>query len=241
MKIIKLELYKQKRCGIIISLVSSGILGAIYAIINFIVRQEALLSLPLKPMDILLTQLYGIIMIINMFAIIITACISYNIEFKGNALRKMYMMPISIAKMYLSKFIILSLALMLAIVIQNLALVGIGMNMLEQGNFEMLVLWLFAGYSYITAMPVLSFMLLLSSRFENMWITLGIGVIGFLSAMSLGTLDLSFLLLDPFVIMIKPAIAMSSMPDIQIIIIAVIETLFFLIIGCLMSKHLHYE
>lgn len=241
MKIIQLELYKQKRCGIIIALVSPGILGAIYAIINFIVRQEALLSLPLKPMDILLTQLYGIIMIINMFAIIITACTSYNIEFKGNALRKMYMMPISIAKMYLSKFIILSLALMLTIVIQHLTLAGIGMKMLEQGNFKMLVLWLFAGYSYITAMPVLSFMLLLSSRFENMWITLGIGVIGFLSAMSLGTLDLSFLLLDPFVIMIKPAIAMSSIPDIQIIIIAVIETLFFLIIGFLMSKHLHYE
>ena len=39
----------------------------------------------------------------------------------------------------------------------------------------------FAGYSFLTSMPVLSFMLLISARFENMWVPLGIGVAGFLS------------------------------------------------------------
>ena len=38
----------------------------------------------------------------------------------------------------------------------------------------------FAGYSFLTSMPVLSFMLLISARFENMWVPLGIGVAGFL-------------------------------------------------------------
>ena len=47
----------------------------------------------------------------------------------------------------------------------------------------------FAGYSFLTSMPVLSFMLLISARFENMWVPLGIGVAGFLSGMALANSD----------------------------------------------------
>ena len=43
-------------------------------------------------------------------------------------------------------------------------------------------------------MPVLSFMLLISSRFENMWVPLGIGVAGFLSGMALANSGLTLLL-----------------------------------------------
>lgn len=59
-----------------------GILGAAYALVNFIVRKDTLLNLPLAPMDVLLTQLYGMIMVLNMFGIIVAACMIYNMEFK---------------------------------------------------------------------------------------------------------------------------------------------------------------
>ena len=51
----------------------------------------------------------------------------------------------------------------------------------------------FAAYSFITSMPVLSFMLFISSRFENMWVPLGIGVAGFLSGMALANSDMDIL------------------------------------------------
>ncbi len=241
MSILAIELRKEKRSGVVPVLLAVGILGAAYAFLNFIIRKEALLSLPLAPMDVLLTQLYGMIMILNMFGIIVAACMVYNMEFKGNAVKKMYMLPISVSGMYFCKFLILSVLLLAAVSLQNLSLVRIGMTDLPQGTFELGTLIKFAGYTFITSMPVLSFMVFISSRSPNMWVPLGVGVAGFLSGMALANSSLNLLLLYPFVIMLKPAVAMSAQPDKTVAIAACMETLLFLGAGLWMAKNLRYE
>ena len=75
MKILAIELRKEKRTGVIPVLLAVGVLGAVYAFVNFLVRKEALLNLPLAPMDVLLTQLYGMILVLNLFGIVVAACI----------------------------------------------------------------------------------------------------------------------------------------------------------------------
>ena len=241
MRTLAIELRKEKRTGIIPVLLAVGILGGAYAFVNFLVRKDTLLNLPLAPMDVLLTQLYGMIMILNMFAIVVAACMVYSMEFKGNAVKKMYMLPISVPTMYLCKFLIITVMFMVAVVLQNLALAQIGMTDFPQGAFELGTLITFAGYSFITSMPVLSFMLLVSSRFENMWIPLGVGVAGFLSGMALATSDKGLLLIHPFVVMLKPAVAMSAQPDLIVTIVSVIQTVLFLGAGLWMAKNLRYE
>ena len=67
MNVLSIELRKEKRTGVIPVLLAVGVLGAAYAFVNFLVRKDALLNLPLAPMDVLLTQLYGVIMILNLF------------------------------------------------------------------------------------------------------------------------------------------------------------------------------
>ena len=241
MSMLAIELRKEKRTGVIPVLLAVGILGAGYVFLNFIVRKDILLSLPLAPMDVLLTQLYGMIMILNMFGIVVAACMIYNMEFKGNAVKKMYMLPVNVPGMYLCKFLILSAFFFVAVALQNLALMRIGMTDLPQGAFEMGTLIKFAGYSFLTSMPVLSFMVLISSRFENMWVPLGIGVAGFLSGMALANSSINLLMIHPFFIMLKPAVAMSAQPDTKAIIAACIETLAFLGAGLWMAKNLRYE
>ena len=241
MKILAIELRKVKRTGIILLMSALGILGAAYAFLNFMIRKDALLSLPLAPMTILLTQLYGMIMTLNLFGLIVAACLIYNMEFKGNAVKKMYMLPVNVPAMYLCKFLILTVLLFMAITLQNLALTHIGITDLPHGTFELHTLSAFALYSFITSMPVLSFMLFMASRFENMWVTLGIGVAGFLSGMALGTSKISLFLADPFVVMLKPAVAMSAKPDIAVMVIAVIETFLFLAAGLWAATNTHYE
>lgn len=236
-----IELRKEKRTGIISVLLAVGVLGAAYAFVNFIVRKDTLLNLPLSPMDVLLTQLYGMILVLNMFGIVVASCMAYNMEFKGNAVKKMYMLPVSVPGMYLCKFLILTFMLLAAIVLQNLALARIGMTDLPQGSFEMMAVIRFAAYSFLTSMPVLSFMLLVSSRFENMWIPLGIGVAGFLSGMALANSDMDILLADPFVVMLKPAVAMSAQPDGTVILVSLMETFLFLAVGLWTAKNLRYE
>ncbi|MDE6664430.1 MAG: ABC transporter permease [Lachnospiraceae bacterium] len=236
-----IELRKEKRTGVILLLLLVGALGAVYAIINFIVRKDTLLNLPLAPMDVLLTQLYGMIMVLNMFGIVVAACILYNMEFRGNAIKKMYMLPVSVPKIYLCKFLILTVLFLTAVLLQNLALLKIGINDLPEGTFEMNTLLKFTAYSFITSMPTLSFMILVSSRFENMWMPLGIGVTGFLSGMALANSDMELLLIHPFIVMLKPAVAMSAQPENKVIMISLAEIFLFLIIGLWMAKHLRYE
>lgn len=235
------ELRKEKRTGVFLLLPSVGFLGAAYALANFIVRKDALLNLPLAPMDVLLTQLYGMIMVLNMFGIVAAACMVYNMEFQGTAMKKMYLLPISVPRIYLCKFLILAVLFLAAIVLQNSALINIGIRDLPKEAFEMDTLVQFAVYSYITSMPVLSFMMLVSSRFENMWMQLGIGVAGFLSGMALANSRVRLLWIHPFIVMLKPAVAVSAQPDKVIVIISMAETVLFLGIGLWLSKHLRYE
>lgn len=241
MRTLVIELRKEKRTGVILLMFAVGILGAAYAFINFIVRKDTLLNLPLAPMDVLLTQLYGMIMVLNMFGIIVAACMIYNMEFKGSAIKKMYMLPMSVPAMYLCKFLILTVMLFVAVCFQNAALAVIGIKDLPQGSFEAQTLIFFAGYSFITSMPVLSFMVLISSRFENMWVPLGIGVAGFLSGMALATSNIPLFMAHPFVVMLKPAVAMSAQPDFTVVAIALIETILFLFVGLWTAKNLRYE
>lgn len=241
MRTLAIELRKEKRTGVIPVLLAIGILGAAYAFVNFLVRKDTLLNLPLAPMDVLLTQLYGMIMVLNMFGIVVAACMVYNMEFKGSAIKKMYMLPMSVPGMYFCKFLILTVMFLLAVALQNLALMKIGITDLPQGTFEMGTLVRFAGYSFITSMPVLAFMILVSSRFENMWIPLGVGVAGFLSGMAFANTDAEFLMIHPFVVMLKPAVAMNAAPDIKVMIVSLVETLFCLGLGLWMAKNLRYE
>ena len=231
MKTLAIELRKEKRTGVIPVLLAVGVLGAAYAFVNFIMRKDTLLNLPLAPMDVLLTQLYGMIMVLNLFGIVVATCMIYNMEFKGSAVKKMY----------LCKFLILTVMFLVAIVLQNLALAQIGMTDLPDGAFEMGTLVRFAGYSFLTSMPILSFMLLISSRFENMWVPLGIGVAGFLSGMALANSGLTLLLVHPFVIILKPAVAMSAQPDSTVALVALVETLLFLAVGLWLAKYRRYE
>ena len=241
MRALVIELWKEKRTGVIPVLLAVGILGAAYAFVNFLVRKDTLLNLPLAPMDVLLTQLYGMIMILNLFGIVVAAGMIYNMEFKGSAIKKMYMLPMSVPGMYLCKFLILTVMLFVAGALENLALMKIGMSDLPQGAFEMGTLLRFTAYSFITSMPVLSFMVLISSRFENMWIPLGVGVAGFLSGMALAPSAAAVLMVHPFIVMFKPAVAMSAQPDMLVVIFAQIETLLFLGLGLWMAKNLRYE
>ena len=241
MSALSIELRKERRTGIVFVLLAIGVLGALYAFANFLVRGETLLGMPLDPMDILLTQLYGMIVVINMFGIIVAACMIYGMEFKGDAIKKMLVMPMQMPSMYVSKFLVLAVGLLIAVAMQNGVLALIGASSLPEGAYDPGAVIAFAGYSLITSMPVLTLMLLVSSRIENMWIPLGIGVAGFLSAMALASVDSPLVLAHPFVLMLKPAIAMSAQPDFLAIAVSAAQTVIFLTAGLWLSGRRRYE
>ena len=70
---------------------------------------------------------------------------------------------------------------------------------------------------------------------------LGIGVAGFLSGMALANSEVALLLVHPFVIILKPAVAMSAQPDLIVTLVALAETLLFLAVGLWLAKYRRYE
>ncbi|MCI6157076.1 MAG: ABC transporter permease [Peptoniphilaceae bacterium] len=241
MNMIALELRKEKRTWIAAVLPAVGILGALYAFLNFSVRKETLLALPLPPMDILLTQVYGMILVLNMFGILVAATMMYYMEFHGSAMKKLYMLPIRIEGIFLSKAVILLAMLMLTLLMEFGALAVIGLRDLPSGTFHAGILLRFSLYSYVTTLPVLSFLLLIASRIENLYCTLGIGVLGFLSGMALANSSSLISLLHPFALMLKPAMAMSATPDQSVLIAGLIESFILFFVGLLFTKKRHYE
>lgn len=236
MRALALEWKKEKRTGVKAVLLMAGLAGASYAAANFLVRKEALFRLPLAPMDILLTQLYGVLLMMNMFGIIVATAMIYQMEYRGNVIRRLYLLPVSIPAVYVSKFVILTVMLLAAVVIQNLMLTCLGVRYLPEDIFEWLTVLRFAVYSFVTSMPVLAFMLFVSSCSENMWAGLGVGVIGFLSGMACAV-SAAGGLLHPFVVMLQPALAMSAQPDSGIVVIALLHTLCWLLAGCWKAKY----
>ena len=51
MRTFVIELRKEKRTGVIPLMIAIGVLGAAYAFVNFIVRKDTLLNLPLAPVS----------------------------------------------------------------------------------------------------------------------------------------------------------------------------------------------
>ncbi|MBP5597094.1 MAG: ABC transporter permease [Pseudobutyrivibrio sp.] len=234
---IALELKKEKRTGLVAILFLTGIIGALYVFLNYKIRGNTLLNMPLDPMDVLLTQLYGMIMVLNMFAIVIATSIAYNMEFSGFAIKKMYVLPISMWKVFVAKFLIITSVFFIAIVIQNAALMCIGISKLGSDKFDMGVFLMFVLYSYITSLPVISFMLMIASLFENLWVTIGIGVAGFLSAVALQSDHAIYILSHPFIVMFKPAVAMTAKSDLAVALIAIFETVVFFVIGIVIAEN----
>lgn len=241
MRTLWIELRKERRTGAIPALPAVGALGGLYALVNFLLRGDALLALPMDPMDVLLTQLYGMLVVLDLFGVVTAACIIWGMEFRGNAARKLYALPVSVPGVYLCKFLILTVLLLAAVGLQELALAGIGLTVLPAGTFDLGALLRFAAYAFLTSMPVLSFMLLAASRSENMWVPLGVGVAGFLSGMALASAELAAVRLHPFVLMLTPAVAMSARPDPGTAALAAAETALFLAVGLYLAKNRRYE
>ena len=225
MRNLTIELKKCKHTGILEVLPILGLLGALYAFANFTVRKDVLLNLPLPPMDVLLTQLYGMIMVLNMFGIIVATTLTYNIEF-----------PFKTSSIFKNKFYILFVLLAVCIVLQNGALCIIGNIFLPSGTFDLLTLVKYTGYCFVSTLPVLAFMLLLSSRCENIWFTLGIGVAGFFSGMAMSLSDIAIFLINPFVLMMKPAVASTASIDMKVLILGFVETIIFFMVGWYLGK-----
>lgn len=236
-----IELKKTKRTGVIPIMLLVSLVGAFYTYAFIALQKETLLSLDLTFSEMLLTQASSFVMVINLFGIVLVTSIIYNMEYKGNAVKKMYMLPVKIHGIYLCKLAICIIALFICILIEYIALFMIGRFVFPLEILDISEFIIFVFYTFISSLPSLTFMLLIASRNENIWTVIGIGVVGFLSGMTMAMGNGILFLLNPFVLILKPSISSVIEPQMLNLVISITESIIFTLGGVFLAEKTFYE
>ncbi|GAA0338528.1 ABC transporter permease [Oceanobacillus oncorhynchi subsp. oncorhynchi] len=206
-----MEWKKRKRTGFILTFLFGAVLAACVPVLNMAFRSELYTGLDGSPLQILLEGNWQMIGLLNVSLIVIGASILYNTEYVHQAIQKMQSLPIKEGNLFLAKFLIISMACLGVIVIEAVAFAfssiywfpGVSLFTME---------WLEnISYFFILSLPAIALALMITSFFRNIWIALGINVIGiFLAITPLSDQSIivaSFPFKLPFQILHQPAVA----------------------------------
>lgn len=172
-----LECKKVKRTGFIPTFIVGGLLAAAVPVVNMAVRSELYVGLDNSPIQILMGANWQMMAMLNVLLLVAGACLMYHTEYADNAIQKMCMLPIKEQDLYFGKT---ALIVVMGIIILSLEAVGIAFCSVHwfeiSDNFVLELLKSF-GYAFALMLPSALLSLLIASLCQNMWVSLGIGVI----------------------------------------------------------------
>ena len=189
-----LEIKKLKRTGFFPAFLIGAILAACFPIINTAARPENFINQNLPTLDILMNANWQMIAMLNMFFLVIGSCIIYHTEFADHAMQKMEALPQSIGKLFINKTLILIGSIIFALIIEAASFIFCAYYWFNTDNSFLLDILKYFEYEFILLIPSVLLIMIIASLCQNMWISLGIGVIGVFIATMLPTdnLILSF-------------------------------------------------
>lgn len=195
---LSIELKKLKSTGLILAILTGGMAAALLPVLNTWFRTELFTSLPDSPLVVLLDANSQMMIMLNLILMICGSCILYHTEYSEHALRKMLSLPITPESLYLQKAVILILGLLFLLILESSALVFCTSHWFTITEDFWILLLKSALYSAFLSLPSILLMLLIASACQNMWVSLGTGVI-FLSLASSLTEGPFLLRLCPFI------------------------------------------
>lgn len=172
-----LECRKVKRTGFIPAFIIGGLLAAAVPVINMAVRSEIYVGSGGSPAGILMDANWQMMAMLNVLLLVTGACLLYHTEYADNAIQKMGMLPVKEWDLFFGKAVLL---VGMEIVILGFEAIGIALCSVHwyelSGNFALELTESFE-YAFALMLPAALLSLLIASLCENMWVSLGIGVI----------------------------------------------------------------
>lgn len=195
--ILFIESKKQKRTGFFPAFVTAGLLASAFPVLNMLVRAESFIALPGNAFTILLEANWGTMAMFNILLTVLGSCIMYHTEYADNGIQKLNVLPVNKANLFFGKFIIESIALFFVLILEHATLTGCALYWFNdfEPNVEYLLKAL--GFEWFILLPTVMLMLLIASACQNMWVSLGIGVI-LVFSLSIFPSDSGILSLFPF-------------------------------------------
>lgn len=172
-----LECKKLKRTGFSPAFLGGALLAAFIPIGNMMFRSEIFVSHSEPALKILFSANWQMMAMINVFLIIIGACIMYHTEYADNAMEKMEALPVPQSSIFFSKFFVLILSILVVLVIEGASLAFCTYHWFSIYDGFAMELFKSIGYAAALSIPALILMTGIASACKNMWISLGVGVI----------------------------------------------------------------
>ena len=175
--ILLLEIKKLKRTGCLPAFLGGAVLAAAFPLLNMLVRSETFTALPGEPFRILTDANWQMMAMLNILTIICGACMIYHTEYANNGAQKMAVLPVRTYQIFWGKFAVTVLALSGMLLFEIAALELCAMHWFPDYHLQLTALAKNLCFSLIAALPTIILMMLIASVCQNMWISLGIGVI----------------------------------------------------------------
>lgn len=189
---VSLECKKIKRTGFLPAFLGGSILAAAVPVINMAVRSERYLTLPENPIQILLGANWQMMTMLNVLLVVAGACLLYHTEYADNAMQKMKSLPIRESSVFLGKAVLTIFMSLFVLAIEAGAVTFCAYHWFEIGNGFFGELCKYFGYSFLMMLPCIILSLLIAEACENMWVSLGIGVVCVFTATMLPTTNFAF-------------------------------------------------
>lgn len=171
-----LELKKTKRTGFFPAFFLGALAASSLPVINTAARPDTFIHQALPAGDILLNANWLMLAMLNIFLVIIGACILYHTEFSNGGIEKMHMLPISRNQFFFCKALLLLLGTGTMLLIESLFLVFCACHWFPESPGLLSAVFQNTCYSLLMMLPVIILMLLIASLCRNMWVSLGVGI-----------------------------------------------------------------
>lgn len=186
---VRLECRKFRRTGLIPAFLAGGVLAAAFPILNMAVRSQMYTAIPQTPVKILLDANWQMMVMLNMLLLVAGACLMYHTEYADHAIQKMCMLPIRESSLYFCKALLMAGLCILVLALEAAAVIFSSLywfDITDPGSLAVSICQNFAWF-FLLMLPAALASLGIASACENMWITLGIGVVCVFTATLLPT------------------------------------------------------
>lgn len=175
--ILTLEMKKLKRTGFLPAIFLGSLFACAFPLANTALRPELFVQQKLPATEILLNTNGQMLSMVNLLLTVLGACILYHTEFSGSGIKKMNTLPVSQNLLFFHKTLLLLLGLAAAVLLESCCLGFCAVHWFPSEEMLPLHLAQHTGYAFFLLVPAALLMMLIALSFENMWVTLGVGVI----------------------------------------------------------------
>ena len=193
-----IEAKKVTRTGFYPAIILGGIIAAAVPLINIGARPENFVNRDGSTLAVILNANWSMVSMLNVFAVILGACVMWNVEYGERAIEKMRTLPLRMSSIVGLKGILLLTMALVPVILEHLSIVLCGyLWFAPESNFIFDATKNFI-FSILMLLPVCGVMTAIASVCRNMWISLGIGVICVFAMTIMGGFDSFAVKIFPF-------------------------------------------